>query len=211
MEAHPHPSTLLSMDSSASSSHDELDLELNPLMILSRPPDINLPLSAERSPPPPLHNSWNPDQFGILDESKALLNVPKARRKFAKRVDCTWGAWFFFSFYFNPVVNKKSKPKIVRDREGVSGFDKSDLMLDVFMIQHDMENMYMWVFRGRPENALSKMHLKSYMNGHTRHGERPFPYFELHRITRCRGSLLEITTPKFSYCFMGSRKFLRLS
>ncbi|XP_043700530.1 uncharacterized protein LOC122651272 [Telopea speciosissima] len=179
MENH-HPSTLLSMDSSAN-SHDELDRELNRQIILSRPPDINLPLSAERSPPP---QSWNPDTCDILDvglgsqiyETETLLNLPKIGRKCAKRVDSIWGAWFFFSFYFKPVLNDKTKVKISRDSNGVSGFDKSDLQLDVFLVQHDMENMYMWVFKERPENALGKMQLRSYMNGHSRQGERPFPF-----------------------------------
>ncbi|KAJ4971194.1 hypothetical protein NE237_004293 [Protea cynaroides] len=179
MENH-HPSTLLSMDSS-SSSHDELDREMNRQLILSRPPDINLPLSAERSPPP---QPWIPDPCDILDvglgpqiyETVTLLNLPKMGRKCAKRVDSIWGAWFFFSFYFKPVLNDKSKVKITRDSNGVSGFDKSDLQLDVFLVQHDMENMYMWVFRERPENALGKMQLRSYMNGHSRQGERPFPF-----------------------------------
>ncbi|GLT79226.1 hypothetical protein SLA2020_507200 [Shorea laevis] len=180
MENH-HPSTLLSMDSSAS-SHDELDLEMNRQIVLSRPPDINLPLSAERSPTP---QHWNSDQCDILDvglssqayETETYLNVvSKAGRKCAKRVDSIWGAWFFFSFYFKPALNEKSKAKIVRDSSGVSGFDKSDLKLDVFMVQHDMENLYMWVFKERPESALGKMQLRSYMNGHSRQGERPFPF-----------------------------------
>ncbi|XP_038701779.1 uncharacterized protein LOC119998499 [Tripterygium wilfordii] len=179
MENH-HPSTLLSMDSSAS-SHDELDLEMNRQILLSRPPDINLPLSAERSPPP---QPWNSVPCDILDvglgpqvyETESFLNVPKVGRKLAKRVDSIWGAWFFFSFYFKPALNEKSKAKIIRDSNGVSGFDKSDLKLDVFMVQHDMENMYMWVFKDRPENALGKMQLRSYMNGHSRQGERTFPF-----------------------------------
>lgn len=177
-----HPSTLLSMDSSAS-SHDELDLEMNRQVILSRPPDINLPLSAERSPTPQHWNSIS-DHSDILDvslssqvyETETYLNIPKAARKCAKRMDSIWGAWFFFSFYFKPALNDKSKAKIIRDSNGVSGFDKSDLKLDVFMVQHDMENMYMWVFKERPENALGKMQLRSFMNGHSRQGERPFPF-----------------------------------
>ncbi|KAF8369771.1 hypothetical protein HHK36_032207 [Tetracentron sinense] len=187
MENH-HPSTLLSMDSGAS-SHDELEREMNRQImeremnrqiILPRPPDINLPLSAERSPPPP--SLYDP--CDILDvslgpqiyETETLLNLPKVGRKCAKRLDSIWGAWFFFSFYFKPVLNEKSKSKIIRDSNGVSGFDKSDLQLDVFLVQHDMENMYMWVFKERPENALGKMQLRSYMNGHSRQGERPFPF-----------------------------------
>ncbi|CAA0829803.1 HSP20-like chaperones superfamily protein [Striga hermonthica] len=182
MENH-HPSTILSMDSSASSSHDELDLEMNRQVIPTRPPDINLPLSAERSPPPPQH--WNGDHCDILDVGLStqvyepesfLAAVPKTGRKCAKRVDTIWGAWFFFSFYFKPVMNEKSKAKIIRDGNGVSGFEKSDLQLDTFLVQHDMENMYMWVFKERPENALGKMQLRSYMNGHSRQGERPFPF-----------------------------------
>ncbi|KAE8689771.1 putative mediator of RNA polymerase II transcription subunit 37e-like [Hibiscus syriacus] len=180
MENH-HPSTLLSMDSSAS-SHEELDLEMSRQIVLSRPPDINLPLSAEPSPP---QLPWNSDHCDILDvglssqayDTECYLTVPKTGRKCSKRVDSIWGAWFFFSFYFKPAVMDKSKAKITRDANGVvSGFGKSDLNLDVFMVQHDMENMYMWVFKERPENALGKMQLRSYMNGHSRQGERPFPF-----------------------------------
>ncbi|CAN4116106.1 unnamed protein product [Withania somnifera] len=181
MENHLHPSTRLSMDSSASSSHDELDLEMNRQVVITCPPDINLPLSAERSPPP---QPWNLEHCDILDvclgtqvyETENSLNAPKVGRKCAKRLDSIWGAWVFFSFYFKPVLNEKSKAKMVRDGNGYSGFDKSDLQLEVFMVQHDMENLYMWVFKERPENALGKMQLRSYMNGHSRQGERPFPF-----------------------------------
>lgn len=206
MENH-HPSTLLSMDPagaplplSSSSSHDECDrgelLIPRQQAALSRPPpDINLPLSAERSPPP---LPWNPaDPGDILDvglcpqiyDAEALLSLPKLGagaaaghcvvgngRKCAKRGDSIWGAWFFFTFYFKPVLSEKAKGKAIRDATGYSGFDKSDLRLDVFLVQHDMENMYMWVFKERPENALGKMQLRSYMNGHSRLGEPQFPF-----------------------------------
>nr|XP_010920629.1 uncharacterized protein LOC105044435 [Elaeis guineensis] len=202
-----HPSTLLSMDpsggapppavASSASVHDDCDRELmiqqRQQMVLPGPPDINLPLSAERSPPP---QSWCSDPCDILDvglgpqiyETEAVLNLPKAgcsatavaavagARKCAKRGDSIWGAWFFFNFYFRPVLSEKSKAKIIRDANGVSGFDKADLRLDVFMVQHDMENMYMWVFKERPENALGKMQLRSFMNGHSRLGEPQFPF-----------------------------------
>ncbi|KAL5734740.1 hypothetical protein ACOSP7_032601 [Xanthoceras sorbifolium] len=174
-----HPSTLLSMDSGLL-SHDELEREMNRSVILSRPPDINLPLSSEPSPPP---LTWN-DPCDILDvslapqiyEAETVVHVPKLTKKFTKRLDSVWGAWFFFSFYFKPVLNEKSKNKIIWDAKGVSGYEKSDLQLDSFLVQHDMENMYMWVFKERPENALGKMQLRSYMNGHSRQGERPFPF-----------------------------------
>lgn len=178
-----HPSTLLSMDS-GSKSHEEPEREISRHITLSRPPDINLPLSAERSPPPP-SQCWNQEACDMLDvglgtqvyESETHVPVPKnGHRKCAKRLDSVWGAWFFFSFYFKPALNEKSKGKVVRDGNGISGFDKSDLQLDAFLVQHDMENMYMWVFKERPENALGKMQLRSYMNGHSRQGERPFPF-----------------------------------
>ncbi|KAI4386004.1 hypothetical protein MLD38_003980 [Melastoma candidum] len=177
------PSTLLSMDSSAV-SHEELDQDPNWPISLSRPPpDINVPLSAERSSPPPPH-PWNLDSFDLLDvglapqinELETQVNVPKTARKCLNRLDCVWGAWFFFTYYFKPVLKDKSKCKIVRDNKGFSGFDKSDLELDVFLVQYDMENLYMWVFKERPENALGKMQLRSYMNGHFRQGEHPFPF-----------------------------------
>ncbi|KAE8720216.1 HSP20-like chaperones superfamily protein isoform 2 [Hibiscus syriacus] len=180
MESH-HPSTVLSMDSS-SISHVELDRDMNRSMALSKAPDINLiPLSC--SPP----KSWNSDPLDMLDvglgthvnEVDTLVTVSKTgQRKCAKRLDGVWGAWFFFNYYFKPVFNEKSKVKVDRDANGVSGleFDKLDLELEVFLVQHDMENMYMWVFKERPENALGKMQLRSYMNGHSRQGERPFPF-----------------------------------
>jgi len=150
-------STLLSMDT-GSLSHDELEREMNRSVLFSQAPDINLPLSSEPSPPPP---AWN-DPCDVLDvclgpqvyEVETTINVPKVARKCTKRLDSIWGAWFFFSFYFKPVLNEKSKSKIIRDKNGVSGYDKSDLQLDAFLVQHDMENMYMWVFKERPENAL---------------------------------------------------------
>jgi hypothetical protein len=166
------------------SSHDDFDLEMNRQIILSLPPDINVPLSAERSPSP--QQPWNSDScVDILDVGLGsqvyvtetyLTVIPKGVRKCTKRTDSVWAAWFFFSFYFKPAFNKKSKAKIVRDCNGVTGFDKSNLELDVFMVQHDLENIYMWVFKERPENALGKMQLRSYMNGHSRQGERPFPF-----------------------------------
>ncbi|KAL0390195.1 UNVERIFIED_CONTAM: hypothetical protein Scaly_0376600 [Sesamum calycinum] len=91
-----------------------------------------------------------------VNDSDKLLDLPKNGRKCAKRLDSVWGAWFFFSFYFKPVLKDKSKCNVVWDSNGVSGFDKSDLQLDVFLVQHDMENIYMWVFKERPENALAK-------------------------------------------------------
>lgn len=168
-----HLSTILSMDSSLS-VHDEMERELNRAVDLSLPPDINLPLSAEPSPPP-----WN-DMCDMLDvglgpqhyEVETSINVTKIGKKCAKRLDSVWGAWFFFNFYFKPALNDKSKSKV--NRENV--YDKSDLKLDTFLVQHDMENMYMWTFKERPENALGKMQLRSYMNGHSRQGEKPFPF-----------------------------------
>ncbi|XP_019164398.1 PREDICTED: uncharacterized protein LOC109160566 [Ipomoea nil] len=171
-----------SMDSSTSSSQDDLDFEMNRQVVLARPPDINLPLSAERSPTPQLSNSEHSDSLDVrvraqVHETENFFSAPnKVSRKCAKRGDSIWGAWLFFSFYFRPVFVEKSKAKVVRDCNGASGFDKSDLQLDVFMVQHDLENMYMWVFKERPENALGKMQLRSYMNGHSRQGERPFPF-----------------------------------
>ncbi|XP_074286694.1 uncharacterized protein LOC141611936 [Silene latifolia] len=176
-----HPSTVLSMDS-GSSSHDESDRDATRPVLQVGPPDINLPLSVELSVPPQF---WS-DSCEILDvgigpyvcEAEAIVTVPKVGggRKCTKRVDTIWGAWFFFNYYFKPVIKECSKCKITRDSSGWTGFDKSDLRLDAFLVQHDMENIYMWVFKERPENALGKMQLRSFMNGHSRQGERLFPF-----------------------------------
>ncbi|XP_042027661.1 uncharacterized protein LOC121774854 isoform X2 [Salvia splendens] len=180
-----HLSTLLSMDSS-SSNQDERVREFNRCVnLLHLPPDINLPLCAEPSPPP--QHTWN-DACEMLEVSLAPQNydveitgngVSKVGKKCAnaKRLDSVWGAWFFFSFYFRPALNEKFKGKIACEANGVCDeYDKTDLKLEVFLVQHDMENIYMWVFKERPENALGKMQLRSYMNGHSRQGDRPFPF-----------------------------------
>lgn len=170
-----HPSTLLSMDS-IGVSLDNCDCSL----LISRPPDINLPLSS---------NNYTNLCCDILNvglggpqiyEAEAnLLNIPKcsvAKQKCSKRGDGIWGAWFFFTFYFKPIIAEKSIAKVTHAANGSVEFDKSDLRLDDFLVQHDMENIYMWVFKERPENALGKMQLRSYMNGHSRLGEPQFPF-----------------------------------
>ncbi|CAN8257354.1 unnamed protein product [Cochlearia groenlandica] len=188
---HQHPSTLLSMDSSVSSSHEDLlDLDMNNVnrqITLYNPPDINLPLSVGTRwslDSSSCHNNNNSilDVVGLTShlyhETDTFLNVvpSKLTRKCLKRGDSMWGAWFFFSFYFRPALNDKSKSKVTREASAFTGFDKTDLKLDVFLVQHDMENMYMWAFKDKPENALGKMQLRSYMNGHSRQGESPFPF-----------------------------------
>ncbi|CAL9096588.1 unnamed protein product [Musa textilis] len=197
MDHHRHPSTLLSMDPSGisqppltvASAHDDHDQELlnrqHQQIHLSAPPDINLSLSDDHSPP---KQSWN--SCDVLDvsletqtyDSEIMLGLPKAGavhaagRRCAKRGNSIWGAWFFFNFYFKPVLSEKSKGKNIRDANSVPGLDKPDLHHDVFLVQHDMENMYMWAFKKRPENALGKMQLRSYINGHSRLGVPRFPF-----------------------------------
>ncbi|KAJ0577885.1 hypothetical protein HanIR_Chr05g0241081 [Helianthus annuus] len=117
-----HLSTMLSMDSSLS-VHDEMERELNRAVDLSLPPDINLPLSAEPSPP---LSSWN-DTCDMLDvglgpqhyEVETNINVTKIGKKCAKRLDSVWGAWFFFTFYFKPALNEKSKIKLLIGKVGM--------------------------------------------------------------------------------------------
>ncbi|RRT58198.1 hypothetical protein B296_00006378 [Ensete ventricosum] len=197
---HHHPSTLLSTDPSgisqpplmAASVHDDFDHELlnrqhQQILHLSRPPDINLPLSDDHSPPKQSWNSchvWDVSLGAQTYDSEIMLGLPKAGRvhaagrNCAKRGNSIWGAWFFFNFYFKPVLSEKSKGKNIHihDANGIPGFDKLVLHHDVFLVQHDMENMYMWVFKKRPENALGKMQLRSYMNGHSRLGVPQFPF-----------------------------------
>lgn len=188
MENH-HPSTLLSMDPTGgcplltappTSSHEDSEREMiQRQIVLYGPPDINLPLSADQSPSQFDHCELLDVGLGTqIYEAESTVIIPKVvgSRKCGKRGDGIWGAWFFFNFYFKPVLTEKSKGKIVWDGTGFSGFDKSDIRLDVFLVQHDMENMYMWVFKDRADNALGKMQLRSFMNGHSRHGEPQFPF-----------------------------------
>ncbi|PKU84290.1 uncharacterized protein LOC110097748 [Dendrobium catenatum] len=187
MENH-HPSTLLSMDPTGgcplltappSSSHDDSDHDMiQRQIVLYGPPDINLPLSADRSPCQFDHSELLDVGLGTqIYEAESTVIIPKAgSRKCSKRGDGIWGAWFFFNFYFKPALTEKSKGKIIWDGSGFTGFDKSNIRLDVFLVQHDMENMYMWVFKDRVENTLGKMQLRSFMNGHSRNGEPQFPF-----------------------------------
>ena len=210
---HPHqgPSTFLSMDTA---SHDEFDLFLPPPGPFQRclhaaaaaPPDINLPLAADPSPPPPalqtttLHES-NVDMLDVglgcpqlydsdSPAAAAATSAPvsttttvhvshtkssgsSAARKCVKRNDSIWGAWFFFTHYFKPVMSADKGSKAKAPTAAGNG---NSATLDAFLVQHDMENMYMWVFKDRPENALGKMQLRSFMNGHSRLGEPQFPF-----------------------------------
>ncbi|KAH7307130.1 hypothetical protein KP509_22G047300 [Ceratopteris richardii] len=171
-----NPSTLLSMDSGI--VHEETELNRQAVGVY-RPPDINLPLAGEFPT-----TSWLNEASELLDvglapqvhdvESLAFSRIGK--RNGAKRADITWGAWFFFNYYFRPVLNEKSKGKLSRDGSVTGVIDKGDLKLDHFLVQHDMENIYMWVFKDKPENTLGKMQLRSYMNGHAKSGEPQFPY-----------------------------------
>ncbi|XP_062210775.1 uncharacterized protein LOC133912182 [Phragmites australis] len=211
---HPHqgPSTFLSMDTV---SHDEFDLFLLPPGPFRRclhaaaaaPPDINLPLAADPSPPPPAlqptaphdsnvemldvglggpqhYDSGSPSAAGAASAPAAAPTTmvavshtrgssSSAARKCVKRNDGIWGAWFFFTHYFKPVV---STDKGGKAKAAATGGNGTSATLDAFLVQHDMENMYMWAFKERTENALGKMQLRSFMNGHSRLGEPQFPF-----------------------------------
>jgi len=203
---HQGPNTILSMDTA---SHDDFDLFLQPQGPFRRclhaaavvPPDINLPLAADPSPPPPALQDSNVDMLDVglggpqqYDSDSPAAAVPatappaaaataavshtkgsgsSAARKCVKRNDSIWGAWFFFTHYFKPVT---SADKGAKAKSATAGGNGNSATLDAFLVQHDMENMYMWVFKERPENALGKMQLRSFMNGHSRLGEPQFPF-----------------------------------
>lgn len=173
--------TLLSMETGCThhTEHQGCDVQRHGI-VLSRPPDINLPLAVEA-----ISNSeqWGGGSKiadsalvdGSLHESPGGLTSSKGRR-WIRRGDTIWGAWFFFNHYFRPVLADKCQNKMNRNGTMVGPLERSDLRLDLFLVQHDMENMYMWAFKERPENALGKMQLRSYMNGHARFGEPQFPF-----------------------------------
>ncbi|KAK8950007.1 hypothetical protein KSP40_PGU007191 [Platanthera guangdongensis] len=233
MENH-FPSTFLSMDPTNDESKRELMIQQSQQMSLSLPaPDINIPLSADHSTSSQPAPSWNSDSWEILEvglrphvnetAQADIFHLPKiCSRKCTKRGESIWGAWFFFNFYFKPILSDKSKAAITRDASSFSSFDKSDLKVDVFLVQHDMENMYMWVFKERPENALGKMQLRSYMNGHSRLGEPLFPFspekgfVRSHRMQRkqyrglsnpqCIHGIEVVTHPNLTAVCEGDRK-----
>lgn len=161
------PSTLLSMDTTVNEDRRAT---------ANRALDINLPLSGGEMG---IFPSWPFKSHGVLDVSLATQSQDKQNlisfkgKSLARKEDSIWGAWFFFYHYFKPVFA-----------------DEKGLRLDRFLVQHDMESMYMWMFKKRPENALGKMQLRSYMNGHARFGGPQFPFsvdkgfFRSHRMQR---------------------------
>ncbi|CAK9861471.1 unnamed protein product [Sphagnum jensenii] len=181
MEDHPLLTTL-SMDSFA---HEMSESSQRTGGLGGGPPDINLPLSVEISPS---DSSWGSKPSDLLDVGLLTSQNPdlgslstsyKAKR-WVRRGDTIWGAWFFFNHYFRPALTEDCQNKLNKRDDGLQQqlvpLDKSDLRLDLFLVQHDMENMYMWTFKERPENALGKMQLRSYMNGHARFGDPQFPF-----------------------------------
>lgn len=169
-----NPSTMLSMDSGL--AQEEADFPRP--MPMCRPPDINVPFTFEINPA-----SWlnDPDilNVGLACQGYDVdnISVHKGSKRCSRRAEIIWGAWFFFNHYFRPLLTDKGKTKCSREVSSPSILlDKGDLMLDRFLVQHDMENMYMWVFKERPQNALGTMQLRSYMNGHTKQGEPQFPF-----------------------------------
>ncbi|KAH8958490.1 hypothetical protein BDL97_06G027300 [Sphagnum fallax] len=167
--------TTLSMDTLA----HEVSESSQQTGLLGGPPDINLPLSVEISP----SGSWGSKPSDLLDvgllpsQSQDLGTLTSYKgKRWVRRGDTIWGAWFFFNHYFRPALSDKCQNKMNRDGLLLGPLDKSDLRLDIFLVQHDMENMYMWAFKERTENALGKMQLRSYMNGHARFGEPQFPF-----------------------------------
>ncbi|MCO5554549.1 hypothetical protein L7F22_008079 [Adiantum nelumboides] len=169
-----NPSTLLSMDSGLSKDEPEFSRPMS----MCRPPDINLPFTVDNPA------SWLNDASDILNVGLACqgydidtVSVQKRGKKVGRRGEVIWGACFFFNHYFRPLLTEKGKAKYSREVSSPSILlEKTDLMLDRFLVQHDMENMYMWAFKERPQNALGKMQLRSYMNGHTKQGEPQFPF-----------------------------------
>ncbi|GJN08274.1 hypothetical protein PR202_ga26180 [Eleusine coracana subsp. coracana] len=130
--------------------------------------DSNSPAAvgtASASPPPPA-----PTTMVAVSHTRGGSS---AARKCVKRNDSIWGAWFFFTHYFRPVM---ATDKGAKAKAATVGGNGTSATLDAFLVQHDMENMYMWVFKERPENALGKMQLRSFMNGHSRLGEPQFPF-----------------------------------
>ncbi|CAN6284728.1 unnamed protein product [Urochloa humidicola] len=205
---HQGPNTVLSMDTAAPDFDLYLQQPQGPFRrclhaAVVAPPDINLPLAADPSPPPPALQDTNVDMLDVglggpqqydsdspaatapvsAPAAAAATTVPvshstkgsgsSAARKCVKRNDSIWGAWFFFTHYFKPVM---SADKGGKAKAATAGGNGNSATLDAFLVQHDMENMYMWVFKERPENALGKMQLRSFMNGHSRLGEPQFPF-----------------------------------
>ncbi|CAL4913819.1 unnamed protein product [Urochloa decumbens] len=205
---HQGPNTVLSMDTASPDFDLYLQQPQGPFRrclhaAVVAPPDINLPLAADPSPPPPALQDSNVDMLDVglggpqqYDSDSPAATVPvsapvaavaatvpvshntkgsgsSAARKCVKRNDSIWGAWFFFTHYFKPVM---SADKGGKAKPATAGGNGNSATLDAFLVQHDMENMYMWVFKERPDNALGKMQLRSFMNGHSRLGEPQFPF-----------------------------------
>jgi hypothetical protein len=94
--------------------------------------------------------------------------------------------------------------KLTLDGMYLSNVEKGDLKETVFVVQYDIENCYMWVMKLKPENALGKMQLRSYMNGHEKYNAFAFAFVFLcifcilsYALTFCKIILLN----EFIYIF----------
>ncbi|GAQ79328.1 putative sodium-and lithium-tolerant 1 protein [Klebsormidium nitens] len=92
-----------------------------------------------------------------------------------KRDDIFWAAWFFFSHYFEPVLTQGAKDLSMPLDQGPLNMGQQ-IDRQVFVVQNDLENSYMWYLSARPANMLGRMQLQSYINGRHQAGQAAFPY-----------------------------------
>eukprot|EP00850_Spirogloea_muscicola_P010527 SM000062S19913 [mRNA] locus=s62:381441:385538:+ [translate_table: standard] len=190
-----NPSTSLTIDTPQHDSQDWYRHGVSQGGGSSRPPpDINLPLRVDVSQAAdgwlgslPLPTSSLDVSLGqpLQPPAKSIHHQAAAKSKRSlRREDAVWGAWYFFSHYFRPSLQARAQGKLGRDGLPLCAIEAADLCLDAFLVQHDMENSYMWALSKRPECALGKMQLRSWMNGQCRAGEPSFPFSVVKGHTR---------------------------
>eukprot|EP00850_Spirogloea_muscicola_P022402 SM000292S11257 [mRNA] locus=s292:439:3333:+ [translate_table: standard] len=190
-----NPSTSLTIDTPQHDSQDWYRHGVSQGGGSSRPPpDINLPLRVDVSQAAdgwlgslPLPTSSLDVSLGqpLQPPAKSVHHQAAAKSKRSlRREDAVWGAWYFFSHYFRPSLQARAQGKLGRDGLPLCAIEAADLCLDAFLVQHDMEDSYMWALSKRPECALGKMQLRSWMNGQCRAGEPSFPFSVVKGHTR---------------------------
>jgi hypothetical protein len=101
---------------------------------------------------PILNSSLGLEEPGDLYADRSVESILQQ-----KKDDVFWVAWFFFSHFFEPVLVTGGKDLNVSLEESLPGAGLQQIERQVFLVQNDMENMYMWYLSARPANALGKL------------------------------------------------------
>lgn len=110
------------------------------------PPPASLTLQGTPLLTPPAERAPLPDPYADLSVAGIVQQ---------KRDDVFWAAWVFFSHYFEPVLTGGPKDLSISLERGPPDLGQQ-IDRQVFVVQNDIENSYMWYLSARPANTLGE-------------------------------------------------------